>query len=106
MSNRLQLRECDRCGFVFHKNVLKQKDGLWLDEECYDTPKPSKKSLGGEGEIGASQKRANSTTTTVPPESARVVQYITNSGGIALNLNVPWMLVTASSTYVSWILSN
>ena len=105
MSN-LQLKECDRCGFVFFKSTLRQKNGLWLDNECYDEEKPTKKSLGGEGEVGASEKRANWDTVTVPAESARVIHVVTNSGGINIDYSVAWLVVQASATIATYVLTN
>lgn len=34
---RLQLYDCDRCGFTFRKNVLKKQRGLLLCAPCYDS---------------------------------------------------------------------
>lgn len=105
-SDRYLLRECDRCGFRFYKNELTKRNGLWLDKECVDAEKLSKKSLGGEGEIGASDIRANWNTYTTPSASEPAVFIVTNSGGISANLNIPWMIVMASATIARYTLVN
>lgn len=79
---------------------------MWLDVACWDFEKPSKKSLGGEGEVGSADKRANWDTTDIPPESAFTIHYITNSGGVSIDTSVPWMIVMASATIARYTLTN
>ncbi len=103
---KLQLQDCGVCGFTFHKNELRKQNGLWKCSRDFDVPKPSDKSLGGEGEIGSSDSRVNSDSYETPSESERVVFIVTNSGGININKSVPWMVITASSTIETYVLTN
>lgn len=36
-----QLKDCDRCGFTYHKNELTKQHGLWLcKQHCIDNENP------------------------------------------------------------------
>ena len=106
MSDKYKLKNCDICGFTFHINELRKQNGLWKCSRDYDATKPSKISLGGEGEVGSAEIRSNSDTVDTPAESERVVFIVTNSGGVNINKNVPWMVITASATIASYSLTN
>lgn len=64
--------------------------GLKVAPSSYDTPPPSKRSLGGEGDISG-DPRANSDFATpsnvnvIPPESKNVVVSVNSSSSIAWN---------------------
>lgn len=94
----------DRSGFQFgfvplteYPNAYTREEGrpvndkgLRVAPDEFDTPPPSTKPLGGEGEIGTGA-RANSNFAvdanvyTVPPESIPVVIYVNSSQTIAWN---------------------
>ena len=59
-------------------------NGVLIAPEEYDTPPPSTKSLGGEGEIGTGA-RANAESVTVPPGFSITVIYVNSSNSIAWN---------------------
>lgn len=75
--------------------------GLKVAPTEYDTPPPSKKSLGGEGDISG-DPRPNSDPATpsnayvVPPGSQSVVVYVNSSTPIAWN-NQPAVFVAGSN---------
>ena len=101
--NRFLKETSDRSGFdnfdydgtTFHKRWESVKqNGLTLEPVEFDTPPPSSIPLGG-ADITTGDQRVNSDTTTVPPISAQIIQYITAAGGISLNQK-PWLIVTGS----------
>ena len=69
-------------------------NGIQVAPDEFDTPLPSTKSLGGEGEIGTGA-RANSTDVNdIPPESVTRVQYLVASTKIQWNQdNIPLYVV-------------
>ena len=76
-------------------------NGIQVAPDEFDTPPPSTKSLGGEGEIGTGA-RANSTDVNdIPPESVPNVQYLTSSSKIAWNYNNIPFYVTGSNQAVT-----
>lgn len=71
-------------------------NGIQIAPEEFDTPPPSTKSLGGEGEIGTGA-RANSTDVNdVPPESVSQVVYVNSSRTISWNNN-PTVYIAGSN---------
>lgn len=65
--------------------------GLKVAPSEYDSPPPSKKSLGGEGDIsgdprGNSDFSVTSNVNIIPPESAKVIVSVNSSTSIAWNL--------------------
>lgn len=95
---KLQLQDCQVCGFTFKKVELRKQNGLWKCTKDFDIPKPSNKSLGGRGEIGASDSRVNSDTTDTPSEVDRIIHYINSTNGITVDRGVPWMIISGSGT--------
>ena len=82
------------------------KDGqlIVLPDE-YDAPPPSKKSLGGEGDISAGEARIGAdfssiTETDIPTEVSNPVVYVTAAGGITPNPH-PFMRLTGSNNAVT-----
>lgn len=71
-------------------------NGIQIAPDEFDTPPPSTKSLGGEGEIGTGA-RANSTDVNdVPPESVSQVIYVNSSRAISWNNN-PTVYISGSN---------
>lgn len=75
-------------------------NGLKVAPSGFDSPPPSKRSLGGEGDISG-DPRANSDFATpsnvnvIPPESANVVVSVNSSTSIAWNLQ-PVVLISGA----------
>lgn len=114
-SQRFRWWNSDRSGFQFGfqpltsaPNEYKREAGKPTDDkgfkvapEEYDSPPPSKKSLGGEGDISG-DPRANSDFSVdanvyrIPSESTIPVVYVNSSRSIAWNLE-PEVYVTGSN---------
>lgn len=75
--------------------------GLKVAPGEYDVPPPSKKSLGGEGDISG-DPRANSNPATasnayvIPPESQKIIVFVNSSRSIAWN-DQPTVYVVGSN---------
>ena len=102
--SRFKRRNDDRTGFKKYEIEL-VKDGPYkVAGDQYDTPPPSRKSLGGEGDISG-DPRANSRfdlagTANILAENQIPTSYITAAGGITPNFNHAWMYVTGSNESV------
>ena len=99
--SRFKKRDSDRSGFSFFEREF-VKDGVWkVHPEELDQPPPSKKSLGGEGELSAGPDfRPDSTfasisETDVPTEVDNPIVYITAAGGITPSVR-PFMRISGS----------
>lgn len=100
--SRFKLRNSDRSGFKEYEiDLIKDRSYLVAPDE-YDTPPPSNKSLGGEGEVSG-DPRANSQFNISGTAEVNVnpTYYITAAGGISPDLTQPFMLVTGSNTAVN-----
>ena len=85
-------RTSDRDGFDGFR-ISMVKDGPFIvksDER--DTPPPSRKSTGGEGDIARGESAVGSSNPTI---------YITADGGISPSFAHPWMVVTGSNSAVT-----
>lgn len=105
--SRFKLRTSDRSGFKYYELEL-VKEGPWkIHPEEFDLPPPSRKPLGGEGDISASDIRSNSDfsnvglDTATPPSADNPTFYITASGGIAPTRSHPYMRVTGSAANIT-----
>ena len=105
-SQRFRWYEDDRSGFQYGFQPITSKPnsysresgkpidqtGLKVSPLSYDTPPPSKKSLGGEGDVSG-DPRSNSNPGTpsnvyvIPPESVKVIVTVTSSNSINWNTN-------------------
>lgn len=114
-SGRFRWFESDRSGFQYGFQPLTSapnKYGRWTGRPVtdnglkvapseYDQPPPSKKSLGGEGDISG-DPRANSdfgdsaNYTVIPPESQNTVIYVNSSTSVQWN-NDPAVLIAGSN---------
>ena len=101
--SRFKKRNSDRSGFAFFERELLTDKPWKVAPEEYDTPPPSKKSLGGEGDISG-EPRANSAftvaNTAVPTEVDNPVVYVLAAVSIAPSLH-PFMRITGSNAAVN-----
>ena len=99
-----KLRNDDRTGYK-KREIELVKDGPYkVAQDQYDVPPPSRKSLGGEGDISG-EPRDNSRfdlagTANLLAVNQIPTSYITAGGGITPNLNHAWMYVTGSGADV------
>ena len=104
--SRFKLRDSDRSGFTFKERSL-IKDGTWkVGGDEYDTPPPSKLSLGGEGDASTGDALvANSfgvvQITSTPAAYDNPINYITAAGGISPSFVHPWMYVVGSTENIT-----
>lgn len=76
-------------------------NGIQVAPDEFDTPPPSTKSLGGEGEIGTGARENSTNVYDVPTQSVPQVQYLISTSVISWNYdNVP-MYVTGSNQAVT-----
>ena len=101
--SRFKKRDSDRSGFSFFEREL-VKDAPWkVAADEFDTPPPSKRSLGGEGDVSG-EPRANSAFDTIanyeiPAEVDNPIVYVTAGGGLSPSLH-PFMRITGSNAAV------
>lgn len=78
--------------------------GVSVSPSEFDQPPPSNLPLGGEGEISG-DPRSNSNFSVdsniylIPPESTKLIQYVTPTGGITWN-DQPFMYIAGSNSNV------
>lgn len=76
-------------------------NGLKVSPTSYDMPPPSKKSLGGEGDISGDPRQNSGQTNPsdaflIPIESQKLIVYVNSSSAIAWN-NEPIVYITGSN---------
>lgn len=104
--SRFKLRDSDRDGFT-RREIGMLKDGAWkVGPDEFDLPPLSKRSLGGQGDISASDALiANSfgitQITTIPAGYDNPITYVTAAGGITPSFVHPWMAVSGSLNNVT-----
>lgn len=99
--SRFKRRNSDRSGFKFFEIEL-VKDGPWkVSQDEYDTPPPSKKSLGGEGDVSLGEIRDSSESLDIPTGLDNPVHFITAAAGITPDFNHPFMYVTGSNSDIT-----
>lgn len=83
-SQRFRKATSDRSGFDLKKITLVKDGGVMVSPEELDTPPPSKKSLGGEGDVSGEARDSDFTiaNTAVPSGHDNPVTTITAAGGI------------------------
>ena len=101
--SRFKKRSSDRSGFDYFQIGLVKQGSLFVDPEDYDIPPPSKKSLGGEGDVSGSPRTdSNFATTTgtgiaaVPTEVDNPLVFILASVGVQPSTH-PFMLLSGSN---------
>ena len=103
--SRFKLKDSDRSGFKFFEITL-VKDGPYkVSAEEYDTPPPSRRPLGGEGEVSGDPRDNSSfvtfsTSVATPTDLDNPTVSITSSGGIVPSFAHPWMRITGSNAAV------
>ena len=90
----------DRDGFDDMRVAMLKDGSSIVNPDEYDTPPPSKKSLGGEGDIAQGELRQDGTSTDTPSGSDNPTVYITAAGGITPSTH-PFMLVVGSNSNVT-----
>ena len=83
--SRWRKRNSDRSGFTHRERELVLNEGVLVAPDEFDAPPPSKKSLGGEGDISPGDTRVDSDTYTTPSDLDLPVYYITAADGITFN---------------------
>ena len=114
-SQRYRWYEDDRSGFQYGFQPITSKPnkysresgkpieqaGLKVSPESYDTPPPSKKSLGGADVSGSPRDNSNpspaSDVYVIPPESTKVIVTVTSSNSIAWNTEPVVYLYTSTN---------
>ena len=103
--SRFKLRDSDRSGFTFKERSL-VKDGAWkVGGDELDVPPPSKRSLGGEGDINQGDALTSNDfqigDLATPAAYDNPTNYITAAGGIVASKVHPWMYVVGSLDNIS-----
>ena len=105
--SRFKKRRSDRSGFDYLENQL-VKDGPYrVGADELDEPPPSKRSLGGEGDIALGDARTvgNFTSSVTPSAQPASVTnptlYITAAGGITPSFVHPFMQVAGSNANIT-----
>ena len=104
--SRFKLRNSDRDGFTYKEITLLKQGALKVGGVEFDTPPPSRKSLGGEGDVAAGITRSNSdfssiSTTDTPAGFGHPTVYITAAGGITPSYAHPFMYIAGSNSNIT-----
>ena len=103
--SRFKKRVSDRSGFDYYEHELVRDKQSLVGSDELDTPPPSDKPLGGEGDINQGDMRASTfasiTETDTPSESDNPTVYITAAGGITPSFVHPWMNISGSNGTVN-----
>lgn len=73
---RFKKRDSDRSGFTHREVELLRDKGSLVSVDEYDTPPPSDKSLGGEGEVSPGDTRNNWDSYSTPSDSQMKTYYL------------------------------
>ena len=95
----------DRSGFdTFEIQTIKDGPYKVMPEE-FDTPPPSRKSLGGEGEVSGEFRTSGSSqdsgTLDTPAGFDNPTVYITAAAGITPSFTHPWMRLSGSNAAIT-----
>lgn len=103
-------RDCDICGFTYYANELIKQNGLWkcTQNQCYNQPPPSTKSLGGEGDnVGDPRVTAFTMANLAQPTENILTKYtVTDSSNVKIDTTVPYLVLQGSVTLASYTVSN
>jgi hypothetical protein len=103
--SRFKRKVSDRSGFNCYEIEMVKDGAQKVSAEEYDTPPPSKISLGGGGDVSRGDMRSNSefniAGTETPTGYENPTVYITAAGGITASFTHPWMRVTGSTAAVT-----
>ena len=100
--SRFQLQDSARSGFTQKKISLVKDVGLLVGGDEKDTPPPSKRSLGGEGESSGDPRLTTGFTVAgiaTPSGLDNPVVYVTTAG-ITATFTHPWMRVAGSNSAI------
>ena len=102
---RFKKRASDRSGFNYYERELVRDKSFLVGGEEFDTPPPSKKSLGGEGDLSGETRPnsdfATSGTANILQVNDHPTYFITASVGINTNFDHPYMRVAGSNTVIN-----
>lgn len=99
--SRYRKRESDRSGFDYKRFTMINDEGSLVGPDEFDTPPPSDRHLGGEGDVSVGDMRSNADTDyTTPSENDRRTFYITSGGGISYSDVDPWLYIVGSNETV------
>ena len=91
----------DRSGFDVPFKELIQDGASMVSPEERDEPPPSKKSLGGRGEVSRGDYFRTSTSTAIDSGNENPTFFITGAGGITPSFSHPYMRVVGSNANVT-----
>lgn len=97
---KLQLYNCDRCGFTFRKHILKKQRGMLLCNPCLDSLPLDLEPL----HVRWRSPRANSTSTD--PMSQPIVFTITASGVTSLGQSQSYQREGTRNSYVMHVVGS
>ena len=99
--SRWKLKDDDRTGFTKRELSLVKQPPWKVAPEEFDVPPPSKKSLGGEGDVSGSPRPnsdfAAAGTAKFLPVDQIPTTYVTAAGGIVPSFRYPWMQLVGSN---------
>ena len=104
--SKYKKRVDDRTGFDQYE-ISMVKEGPWkVSPSEFDTPPPSKKSLGGEGDVAQGEARIGAdwssiSDTDTPATSDTPTTFITAAGGITPSFAHPFMRVAGSNSNIT-----
>lgn len=103
--SRYKLRDSDRSGFKCKEIALVKDDGFLVSPDEKDTPPPSSKPLGGEGEVSRGDMRdvylGTVGETAAPTSSIRPVYILDISDSIPYVSDETWLQVAGTSATVN-----
>lgn len=98
---RFRKRSSDRSGFD-HKDLELVKEGLLrVHPDEFDQPPPSRRSLGGEGEVSGQGRAGSEYVIANASVPSLTLHIITAAGGITPSFTEPWMQVAGSTAVVT-----
>ena len=101
---RFLLFNSDRSGFKGFKIGMVKDGPFTVFPEEYDVPPPSKKSLGGEGDISMGEARSGPFTLggiATPSGYDNPTVYLSGDGQISPSFTHPWMRLTGSNAAIT-----
>jgi len=110
--SRYRKRDSDRSGFTYKERELIRDEGFFVGPDEYDSPPPSTRPLGGEGELSDGNVRANPMSYDTPTENDITINLIqavnginfvrkTYTGGEVLNSGLVYISGSDSLTIIS-----
>lgn len=98
---RFRKRSSDRSGFDYKDMELVKEGLLRVHPEEYDQPPPSRRSLGGEGEVSGQGRAGSEYVIANVSAPTLTLHVITAAGGITPSFAEPWMQVAGSNAVIT-----